>query len=77
MPEKTSAISVNAPSAAFSLVHPLDEFYAQAGQPLPPLNEVDGEAVPEPSSAATLSPEKRALLLQRIRARKAVPAERR
>jgi chorismate-pyruvate lyase len=48
MPEKTSAIPVTPPSAAFSLVHPLDEFYAQAGQPLPPLNEVDGEAVPEP-----------------------------
>ncbi len=29
-------------------MHPLDEFYAQAGQPLPPLNQVDGEAVPEP-----------------------------
>jgi len=29
-------------------VHPLDEFYAAAGQPLPPLNQVDGEAVPEP-----------------------------
>ena len=49
MPEKTSAIPI-APSAStgFSLAHPLDEFYAQAGQPLPPLNEVDGEAVPEP-----------------------------
>jgi len=47
MPEKTSAIPI-APSASagFSLAHPLDEFYAQAGQPLPPLNEVDGEAVP-------------------------------
>ena len=32
----------------FSLVHPLDEFYAAAGQPLPPLNQIDGEAVPEP-----------------------------
>src|SRR5260370_28398875 len=49
MPEKTSAIPI-APSVStgFSLVHPLEEFYAQAGQPLPPLNEVDGEAVPEP-----------------------------
>jgi glycosyltransferase involved in cell wall biosynthesis len=34
-----------------------------------------GEAVPEPVSAAGLSPEKRALLLQRIRARNTVPAE--
>jgi len=35
-------------SSANSLVHPLDEFYAAAGLPLPPLNEIDGEAVPEP-----------------------------
>jgi len=28
--------------------HPLDEFYAQAGQSLPPLTQVEGEAVPEP-----------------------------
>src|SRR5437016_2627969 len=28
--------------------HPLDEFYASAGQSLPPLTQVDGEAVPEP-----------------------------
>jgi hypothetical protein len=31
-----------------SIVHPLDEFYSAAGLPLPPLNEIDGEAVPEP-----------------------------
>lgn len=31
-----------------SLVHPLDEFYARAGQSLPPLTSVEGEAVPEP-----------------------------
>ncbi len=31
-----------------SLVHPLDDFYARAGQPLPPLNEIEGGAVPEP-----------------------------
>ena len=47
MPEKSS-ISPAAPPTGFSLVHPLDEFYALAGQPLPPLNEVDGESVPEP-----------------------------
>src|SRR5437899_12834558 len=28
--------------------HPLDEFYARAGLPLPPLTQIDGEAVPEP-----------------------------
>src|SRR5579862_2171781 len=35
-------------STASSLVHPLDEFYAAAHLPLPPLNEIDGEAMPEP-----------------------------
>lgn len=34
-----------------------------------------GEAVPEPASAASLSPEKRALLLQRIRGKRSVTAE--
>jgi len=34
-----------------------------------------GEAVPEPPSLANLSPEKRALLLQKIRSRRGVPAE--
>jgi glycosyltransferase involved in cell wall biosynthesis len=34
-----------------------------------------GQAVSEPASAAGLSPQKRALLLQRIRGRRAVPAE--
>ena len=28
--------------------HPLDEFYARAGQPLPPLTHIDAEALPEP-----------------------------
>jgi chorismate-pyruvate lyase len=32
----------------FVLAHPLDEFYAQMGLPLPPLQQVDGEAVPQP-----------------------------
>jgi glycosyltransferase involved in cell wall biosynthesis len=36
---------------------------------------VRGEAVPEPASLASLSSEKRALLLQRSRSRRAVPAE--
>ena len=31
-----------------ALAHPLDEFYAQMGQTLPPLQQVDGEAVPQP-----------------------------
>ena len=38
------------PRSQFELkaAHPLDEFYAQAGQSLPPLSQVEGEAVPEP-----------------------------
>ena len=34
--------------AAATLAHPLDEFYAQMGLALPPLQQVDGEAVPQP-----------------------------
>ena len=34
--------------AAFAVTHPLDEFYARSGLPLPPLEQVDGETVPEP-----------------------------
>lgn len=38
------------PQAAepFVLAHPLDDFYALAGQPLPPLQQIDGEEVPQP-----------------------------
>src|SRR5438034_5845823 len=35
-------------SATFALVHPLDEFYLQMGLALPPLQQVDREAVPPP-----------------------------
>jgi len=31
-----------------AIAYPLDEFYARSGLALPPLDEVDGEAVPEP-----------------------------
>ncbi|MEW6307026.1 MAG: hypothetical protein AB1705_26480 [Verrucomicrobiota bacterium] len=31
-----------------NLMHPLDEFYAHAGQPLPPWQQIDGAAMPEP-----------------------------
>jgi len=34
--------------AATSVAYPLDEFYARSGTTLPPLDETDGEAVPEP-----------------------------
>jgi len=30
------------------LAHPLDEFYDSVGQALPPMDQVDGEAVPQP-----------------------------
>jgi chorismate-pyruvate lyase len=48
MPEKASILQGGPLSGDVSVVHPLDEFYAAAGQPLPPLNQLDGEAVPEP-----------------------------
>ncbi len=45
----TTSSSIASPLAdGFSLVHPLDEFYARSGRPLPPLNELPGHAVPEP-----------------------------
>jgi chorismate-pyruvate lyase len=31
-----------------SVAYPLDEFYARSGLTLPPLDQIDGEAVPEP-----------------------------
>jgi chorismate-pyruvate lyase len=31
-----------------SIAYPLDEFYARSGLTLPPLDQIDGEAVPEP-----------------------------
>jgi chorismate-pyruvate lyase len=34
--------------AKIALAHPLDEFYAQMGLTLPPLQQMDGEAVPQP-----------------------------
>jgi len=46
MPENTPTIP--SPPGGLSLVHPLDEFYAAAGQPLPPLEQIDGAAMPEP-----------------------------
>ncbi len=39
------AVNLLSPS---SIVHPLDEFYARSGLNLPPLDQVDGEAMPEP-----------------------------
>ena len=48
MPTSASPTIKRATQAAFSISHPLDEFYAQMGLTLPPLQQVDGEAVPQP-----------------------------
>lgn len=40
--------AVNTQPAPQSIAHPLDEFYSRSGLTLPPLDQVDGEAVPEP-----------------------------
>ena len=36
------------PPVALPIAHPLDEFYAQMGLTLPPLQQVDGETLPQP-----------------------------
>jgi len=51
MPERTTnpgetAASTSLPLAG--LVHPLEDFYKRSGLPLPPLQQIDGEEVPEP-----------------------------
>ena len=48
MPTSASSTIKHATQPAFSISHPLDEFYAQMGLTLPPLQQVDGEAVPQP-----------------------------
>ena len=48
MPTSASSTIKRATQPAFSISHPLDEFYAQMGLTLPPLQQVDGEAVPQP-----------------------------
>lgn len=35
-------------SASTSVAYPLDEFYSRSGLTLPPLDQMDGEAMPEP-----------------------------
>lgn len=39
---------MNIPLPIISIAYPLDEFYSRSGLNLPPLDQVDGEAVPEP-----------------------------
>ena len=50
MPEQTPANhTTGAPvSPIIALVHPLDDFYNRSGVPLPPLQQIDGEEVPDP-----------------------------
>jgi hypothetical protein len=49
MPDNPS--TAIAPGVNASPVHPLDDFYALAGQPVPPYTQIEGEAVPEPYKA--------------------------
>ena len=50
MPEQPSTKQTESTPASpiIALVHPLDDFYNRSGVPLPPLQQVDGEEVPEP-----------------------------
>lgn len=49
MPERAATIPFpTSGSSELLLAHPLDEFYAGEGHALPPLTQVEGEAVPEP-----------------------------
>lgn len=43
-----ASTSANPSVETFSVAYPLDEFYAQAGLIMPPLQRIDGEAVPMP-----------------------------
>ena len=44
----TSITRPRSSAASLAISHPLDEFYARMGLTLPPLEQVDGEAVPQP-----------------------------
>lgn len=44
----SSSSSSPGETRAASVAYPLDEFYARSGLILPPLDQIDGEAVPEP-----------------------------
>ena len=46
-----TAATKNVQDSSRSIAHPLDEFYARSGLSLPPLDRIDGEAVPEPYKA--------------------------
>lgn len=44
----SSSSGPDRPGPASSIAYPLDELYARNGRSLPPLDQVDGEALPEP-----------------------------
>src|SRR5207247_10256713 len=48
MSSASSSTATRPAPTKFALAHPLEEFYAQMGLALPPLQQVDGEAVPQP-----------------------------
>jgi chorismate-pyruvate lyase len=48
MSASTISVPVMGTSRRAAIAYPLDEFYARSGLPLPPLEEIDGAAVPEP-----------------------------
>jgi chorismate-pyruvate lyase len=50
MPEDPSTLA-GATRSDLALTHPLDDFYARSGEHLPPLSQIDAEAVPEPYRA--------------------------
>jgi chorismate-pyruvate lyase len=45
MPDRSQTVAA---PAALPFVYPLDEFYARAGLPLPRIERIQGEAMPEP-----------------------------
>ena len=48
MPEQPSTGQSQPASPLGAVVHPLDDFYGRSGLPLPPLQQIDGEEMPEP-----------------------------
>jgi hypothetical protein len=44
----TTPKQTSSPPAALPIAYPLDDFYAQAGMKLPPIEALSGEEVPEP-----------------------------
>src|SRR5258707_4851683 len=45
---KNTPAEANIESPTSNITHPLDEFYARSGLPLPPWQQIEGEEMPEP-----------------------------